>query len=103
MEHTTRHTIPAHTGRMLRDARLSRHWSYRRAGRETGVSASMLVHLEAARRAPSTAVAAAIIRAYKLPSWQAAALWDAAVEGAGRDYRSWSTPASRRDVGHVAA
>jgi DNA-binding XRE family transcriptional regulator len=103
MENTRRHTIPAHVAGMLRHARHARGWSLRRAGREAGVSASMLVHLEAARRAPSTTVAAAIIRAYGLPPGDATALMDAAVGGAGRDYTPWGTPTSRWDVVHGAA
>jgi hypothetical protein len=63
----------------------------------------MLVHLEAARRAPSTTVAAAIIRAYRLPPGDATALMDAAVGGVGRDYTPWGTPAGRWDVVHGAA
>ena len=97
-----RHTIPRHVAVMLRDARRSRGWSLRTAGRRAGVSPSTLVHLEAARRAPSETVAAAIIRAYELLPSEAAALWDVAVAGAGRDWRSWCTPVGSQGMVHDA-
>ena len=77
---------------MLRDTRLSRRWSLRKAGREAGVSAGTIVHLEKARRAPSRSVAEAIIGAYGLRGPQADALRDVSVEHAGRD---WLPPWAR--------
>jgi len=86
-----RHTIPRHVAVMLRDARRSRGWSLRTAGRRAGVSPSTLVHLDAA-----------IIRAYELLPSEAAALWDVAVAGAGRDWRSWCTPGGSQGMVHDA-
>jgi transcriptional regulator with XRE-family HTH domain len=85
--HPPRRTLPPDVGEALREARLAHGWSLRRAARESGVSRSMIEHLEKARRAPSTVTALAIIAAYGLEGTAAAGLWEHAVDGKGRDWR----------------
>lgn len=90
--YTDRHTLDPDVAAMLRRYRTGRGWSYRRAGRETGVAFGMLAMMEAGTRAPSTVTAEALITTYRMTSSDAAVLRSAAVEGVGRDWHPWSTP-----------
>jgi DNA-binding XRE family transcriptional regulator len=94
MEDTTRHTITADLAAMLAAARRRLGWPLRAAARNVGVSEGTIVHLEKGRRAPSTVVAEAIIRAYELSDAEAAMLLAEAVEGAG-----WDSPYKRPSMG----
>lgn len=71
---STRHRLPVHVAESLRWARADHAWSYRRAGREAGVAHSHVWALEHAQRAPSYAVAEAVIRSYRLTRPEADAL-----------------------------
>ncbi len=82
---STRRTITSELAEMLAGARRRRRWSLREAGRNAGVAPGTIVHLEKARRAPSTVVAENIIRAYELAPSEAAMLRAEAVEGVGKD------------------
>jgi transcriptional regulator with XRE-family HTH domain len=79
-----RRVITPDVAAMLAAARRGRGWSLREAARRAGVSPGTIVHLEAARRAPSIIVAEDIIEAYGLPPADAARLRSAAVTDAGR-------------------
>jgi transcriptional regulator with XRE-family HTH domain len=69
---------------MLAAARRKRGWSLRQAARRANVTPGTIVHLEKARRAPSTVVAEEIICGYRLGPAEAAMLRAAAVPDAGR-------------------
>jgi transcriptional regulator with XRE-family HTH domain len=79
-----RRAVPPDVAAMLAEARRNRGWSIREAARRAGVTPGTIVHLEAARRAPSIIVAEDIIEAYGLPPRDAARLRNAAVTDAGR-------------------
>jgi transcriptional regulator with XRE-family HTH domain len=79
-----RRVITPDVAAMLARARRSRGWSLREAARRAGVAPGTIVHLEAARRAPSAIVAADIIEAYGLAYADAELLRGAAVTDAGR-------------------
>jgi transcriptional regulator with XRE-family HTH domain len=89
-EDMTRRTITPELAAMLAAARRRRGWPLREAARNVGVSVGTIGHLEKGRRAPSTVVAEAIIRAYDLSPADAAMLLAEAVEGAG-----WDSPFKR--------
>ena len=93
---SARRTIGQDVADMLAMARRSRGWSLRQAARRVGVTPSMIVHLEKARRAPSALVAEDIIDAYQLPDDSAELLMSAAVPDAGRSYRGQSHKLARR-------
>jgi ribosome-binding protein aMBF1 (putative translation factor) len=99
-EETTRHVVTLHLAAMLAAARRRRGWSQREAARETGVAYGMIGHLEHCRRAPSAALAEAIVTAYELGPAEAALLLAEAVEGAGRDSPFRRTAAARRAAFH---
>jgi hypothetical protein len=95
---TARHGAPAWPSRrtitpglagMLAAARRGRGWSVREAARRARCSPGMIVHLEKARRAPSTLLAEDIIDGYRLDYRQADLLLAEAVDDAGR---SWNGP-----------
>jgi transcriptional regulator with XRE-family HTH domain len=79
-----RRTITPELAAMLAEARRRRGLSLRQAARRAGVTPGTIVHLEKARRAPSTAVAERIIEAYGLPADLADWLRSEAVTDAGR-------------------
>jgi len=79
---------------MLAAARRSRGWSIREAARQVGYALGFIVQLEQARRAPSVAMAEAVIAAYQLAPFCAEQLRSEAVPDAGR-----SSPWKRRRAG----
>ena len=79
-----RRTLPPDVGRMLWAARHRRGLSLRRAPQRVGCSHALIVAFEAGTRAPSTAMAAELIRAYRLDREDADWLYDWAVPDAGR-------------------
>jgi ribosome-binding protein aMBF1 (putative translation factor) len=85
-EYEPRRDLDPDVAAMLRRYRTGRGWSYRRAGRETGVSFGMIAMLEAGTRVPSTVTAEALIRCYRMTPGDAAALRSVALEGVGRDW-----------------
>jgi DNA-binding XRE family transcriptional regulator len=89
-EDTTRGTITADLAAVLAAARRRRRWPLREAARNVGVAPGTIVHLEKARRAPSSVVAEKIIDAYRLDPSEAAMLRAEAVQGAG-----WDSPYKR--------
>ena len=95
-EETTRHVVTPCLAAMLVPARRCRGWSQREAARRTEVAYGMIGHLEHGRRAPSAALAEAIVSAYELGPAEAAMLRAEAVEGVGRDSPFRRTVAARR-------
>lgn len=71
---------------VLRSGRLRRGWSFRTAGRETGVAFGYLCLLEHGKRVPSVAVAEALVKTYGLTASEAALLRSVALEGVGRSF-----------------
>jgi transcriptional regulator with XRE-family HTH domain len=80
-----RHLDPA-VAALLHRARRARGWSYRLAGKRTGVAFGYLAMLEAGRRVPSVVVAEALIDSYKLTGADAEALRGVSLHGVGRDW-----------------
>jgi DNA-binding XRE family transcriptional regulator len=78
---------------MLREARMAAGMTQAEAAWTIGCASSYVSELESGRKAPSTVMAAEIIRAYKMDKRQAARLLFEAVDGTGR-----SRPSRRRDV-----
>jgi ribosome-binding protein aMBF1 (putative translation factor) len=73
---------------ILHQARRARGWSYRVAGKRTGLAFGYLAELEAGRRVPSIAAARVLIDAYELTGASAEAVLSVALVGVGRDWRS---------------
>ncbi len=98
-EYPPRRTITADLGDALRQARLARGWSVRRAAARIGCAHGTVVHLEAARRAPSVIMAEAILDAYgdALDDDTADELLAQAVDDAGR---TWHGPNVTRGARH---
>ncbi len=71
---------------MLAAARRQLGWSYRQAGRKSGVAYGYLCLLEQGKRAPSVVVARILAAAYRLGEDDARRLEACAVTGAGRDW-----------------
>jgi transcriptional regulator with XRE-family HTH domain len=74
--------LPA-TASMLAEARRSRGWSLRQAGRAIGCSYESVRLMELRRRVPSVAIALAIARAYELGAEDAGRLLAEAADDAG--------------------
>jgi transcriptional regulator with XRE-family HTH domain len=79
-----RRTLSPAVAAMLAGARRERGWSVREAARRANVTAGTIMHLEKARRAPSTVVAKAIIYGYDLAFDEAEMLRAEEVPDAGR-------------------
>lgn len=80
-----RHTLTPRTATALRGARTAAGLGRGRAARLAGISPSYLDKLEHGERAPSTAVAEALIIALNLPPDIAYALRTEAIPDVGRD------------------
>jgi ribosome-binding protein aMBF1 (putative translation factor) len=76
--------LPAELATALREGRRARGWSQRTAGERIGVTFTMISKLECGIRVPSTALAADLIEAYRLPAAVAADLIAVATSTAGR-------------------
>lgn len=79
-----RRTVTPAVAAILAAARQDHGWSLREAARRIGCAPGTVVHLEAARRAPSVITAQSIIDAYDLDDDQADMLMAEAVDGAGK-------------------
>jgi transcriptional regulator with XRE-family HTH domain len=78
---TERHApLSPRTAVLIEVARVAKGWSFRTAARAVGCSAAFLYQIETLQRCPSTAMALAIARAYRLPPEVAGLLLSESVE-----------------------
>lgn len=92
MTHTPRNDehhppLPPHVRKTLTNARRRRGWSYRQAGRATGVSYGHISGIEHGRSAPSVSVALALADAFRLTADETQLLAAYSAHDAGRDWR----------------
>lgn len=83
--------LPPEVAGVLRRGRRARGWSFRMAGKRTGVAFGYLHMLEAGTRVPSVVVAEALVEGYGLSGADAEALRSVALVGVGRDWHHGAT------------
>lgn len=81
---TAHRNLDPDVAQMLAAARARRGWTIAAAAARIGCSARMLRYLEVGQRVPSTAIAEAIITAYRLDDFDADALRAVALPDVGR-------------------
>jgi transcriptional regulator with XRE-family HTH domain len=87
MDTSRRHYLPQPLADVLWRRCEARGWTQQEVASRVGIDRAYLAHLEAGRRAPSKSIAERLIAVLTLPADLAERLREAAVEGAGRDWR----------------